>query len=234
MVLENIISNSDNKKKIYLKEYYQNNKDEINRKAREKWHNNHSSAIKTKAYRKEKRDNNKEVINKQIKERRDKRSNEEKDRERLMSYNRRHSFLGKLQVAYHALVVRSKKHGFTEIVNQEDFLEFGKNNDQYIELFNQWINSGRQRKYSPSVDRIDFTKPYVLGNIQFLTTGENTRKGVIEHNRAKKVKATKDGEVFYFTTLSDFERFTGRKGGSLSTNTIKNSKTIFGYKLELI
>lgn len=48
--------------------------------------------------------------------------------------------------------------------------------EEFMSLFVSWQNSGYQRKFAPSIDRIDNDRGYVLGNIQWLSQSENSAK----------------------------------------------------------
>lgn len=48
--------------------------------------------------------------------------------------------------------------------------------EEFMSLFISWQNSGYQRKFAPSIDRIDNNRGYVLGNIQWLIQSENSAK----------------------------------------------------------
>lgn len=68
------------------------------------------------------------------------------------------------------------------ILSKEEFYKWAENDPMYAILWEQWKNSGYQRKLSPSVDRIDSTKGYVLGNMQWVTHSENSRRGTLSKN----------------------------------------------------
>lgn len=92
---------------------------------------------------------------------------------------------GKLMRCYRNMMSRvtgiqyKKEHLYLgkEILSREDFYEFSKNDKSFNELFDAWVASDYDRKLTPSVDRIDSNKGYVLGNIQWITHSENSRKG---------------------------------------------------------
>lgn len=63
------------------------------------------------------------------------------------------------------------------ILSKEDFYSWSKQDPGFLYLYETWVNSNYDRKLSPSVDRIDTGKGYVLGNIRWITHSENSRLG---------------------------------------------------------
>lgn len=92
---------------------------------------------------------------------------------------------GKLMRSYRNMLSRvtgvqgKKQHlyGGKEILSREEFYAFSQQDLMFHLLFDAWVESGYDRKLTPSVDRLDTAKGYVLGNIQWLTHSENSRKG---------------------------------------------------------
>lgn len=74
-------------------------------------------------------------------------------------------------------VQRLKSHLYLdkELLNKEEFYNFSLNNSVFNDLFNRWEESKYDRKLTPSIDRIDSTKGYVLDNIRWLTHSENSK-----------------------------------------------------------
>jgi len=64
-----------------------------------------------------------------------------------------------------------------EILTFDEWMRWcDENKDIFMRLFNEWIESGWDRNKSPSIDRIDNSRGYVIGNIQWMTTHDNTIK----------------------------------------------------------
>jgi len=93
----------------------------------------------------------------------------------------RRSFKGKVVHTYLRMVDRVK--GATnrstyykglEILTREEFYKWALNNTEYIRLHAEW--NGICRKTAPSIDRIDSNKGYVLGNMQWITVSQNSKK----------------------------------------------------------
>jgi hypothetical protein len=69
-----------------------------------------------------------------------------------------------------------------EILDKHTFYEWSLNNVSFQDLFLYWQMSDFERRYTPSIDRIDSSKGYTLDNIQWITFSENCKKGVISRN----------------------------------------------------
>lgn len=58
-----------------------------------------------------------------------------------------------------------------------EWVDFCDNNREVIlSLWNQFIENGRKRKYSVSIDRVDSSKGYTKDNLEFVTMGYNSWK----------------------------------------------------------
>jgi len=62
------------------------------------------------------------------------------------------------------------------LINREEFLNFINSDKDYQSVFSAWEESGFQRKYCPTIDRIDSGKDYSLDNIQVLSLSDNCKK----------------------------------------------------------
>ena len=97
----------------------------------------------------------------------------------------RRSFLGKIKVTYRAICgrIRSKnpkhtKYTGLKCLEKEVFIEWSKNNINYLNLWNIWVDNNYKISISPSIDRTDPKKGYTLDNIQWITHSENSSKAV--------------------------------------------------------
>jgi len=83
-------------------------------------------------------------------------------------------------------VTKNKNHLYLglEILNKESFYEWSLNNDSFNHLFDVWKSLEYKRTLTPSIDRIDSKKGYILENIQWITFSENCKKG--NESRFKK------------------------------------------------
>jgi hypothetical protein len=72
--------------------------------------------------------------------------------------------------------IQSKKahlYAGKSLMSREDFYAWSQGNEDFLRLFTAWVVSGYERRISPSVDRIDATRGYEIGNIRWVTFSEN-------------------------------------------------------------
>jgi len=63
-----------------------------------------------------------------------------------------------------------------EILSKVDFYAFSHASKEFHRLFQAWEESGYCRRLTPSIDRIDSARGYIIDNMQWLTHSENSRK----------------------------------------------------------
>lgn len=83
------------------------------------------------------------------------------------------------------------------------WVEFcNKNKDLLLKLWKDYIESGKQIKLCISIDRIDETKGYILGNMEFVTQGFNCWKRNI-----RPIKVTFSNKDNYFMSCEEGSRY---------------------------
>lgn len=75
-----------------------------------------------------------------------------------------------------------------DILDRHEFYEWALASDKFHKLFDAWEKSGYDRKLSPSVDRIDSSRGYEIGNMEWVTHSENSRRGAISQIKQGKCK----------------------------------------------
>ena len=78
-------------------------------------------------------------------------------------------------------------YGGLSILPREEFYKWAKKSRKLKRLFKEWKDSGYKRKICPSVNRIDSSKGYQLGNMEWITHSENSRLGNISRFSKKKI-----------------------------------------------
>lgn len=70
------------------------------------------------------------------------------------------------------------------IMSSEDFIFFSINCSALQDLYKEWVISGYDIRLTPSVDRIDSSKGYVLGNIRWITHAQNSRLAGLKNKKS--------------------------------------------------
>lgn len=66
-----------------------------------------------------------------------------------------------------------------QICSIQDFMDRFTNDLIFLQLFEEWKQSGWEYKLTPSIDRIDKLQGYIIPNLQFLTHSDNAKKDQI-------------------------------------------------------
>lgn len=110
----------------------------------------------------------------------------------------------------------------------------------FKKLFDNWVNSGYQKKIYPSIDRIDDSMGYSLDNIQLITWEMNNTKGykcmregkVIQTANPQKpvMQYTKDGKfIAEYVSQAQASRETGVMQSHISLVCRGKRKSSGGY-----
>lgn len=90
--------------------------------------------------------------------------------------------------------VQKQKHHLYKnksIITKQEFYEWAKNNNDYPDLFINYVLSDFDRKLAPSVDRIDSEKGYEISNMRFVTMSENSSRGSLSKLNKLRSKVQK-------------------------------------------
>jgi hypothetical protein len=84
-------------------------------------------------------------------------------------------------------VTKKKNHLYLglKILDKNVFYDFSISNKEFNLLFSDWEKINYNRKFTPSIERIDSKKGYSLDNIEWITFSENCRRG--NFNRYNKL-----------------------------------------------
>jgi len=76
-------------------------------------------------------------------------------------------------------IQKQKAHLYVgkELLSKEEFYQWAEASPDWDLLYSDWVQSGFDRKFAPTVDRIDSSKGYTPANMRWLTHSENSRLG---------------------------------------------------------
>jgi hypothetical protein len=124
----------------------------------------------------------------------------------------RRTFKGYLICTYHNINTRcsgrtKSAHLYKglKVLERDEFLRWANNCKSFKRLFKEWEAANYDRKLSPSVDRIDTSKGYVLGNMQWITNSENCSKGAASRDKHYR-GPSKRKEIFKRQFMRSIER----------------------------
>lgn len=72
-----------------------------------------------------------------------------------------------------------------ELIDKQTFYQWSKSSKTFHKLYKKWVESNYDRKLTPSVDRINPNKGYILSNMEWVTHSENSRRGSLSKNKMK-------------------------------------------------
>lgn len=75
-------------------------------------------------------------------------------------------------------ILKLKRHLYEgkEILDRDAFYKWAMASPEFHRLFDEWVASGYKCGKSPSVDRVDPSEGYVLGNMEWITHSENSSR----------------------------------------------------------
>lgn len=76
------------------------------------------------------------------------------------------------------------------ILPRDVFITWSKNHPDFLSLYKRWFTNDFDRKLTPTVNRMNSNKGYVLGNIEWMTNSQNC-------GLAGSVKSMKQKQAIY-------------------------------------
>lgn len=85
-------------------------------------------------------------------------------------------------------ILKKKAHLYEgkSILTKDEFYEWSLSSKEFHDLMVRYEDSGYDLKLAPSIDRIDSSLGYTLGNIQWVTFSENSRGGAQSKHEKEK------------------------------------------------
>lgn len=130
-------------------------------------------------------------------------------------------------------IQKAKHHLYEgkELLPRGKFYGWAKCNETFDRLFNDWEKSGYDRKLTPSVDRIDSSKGYILSNMEWVTHSENSRRGSLNKPTRPVMQMTIDGQEIRLWDSMTHASDSINKPPSAICNVCKgNNKTAYGFR----
>jgi hypothetical protein len=72
------------------------------------------------------------------------------------------------------------------ILPRDVFYNWAKNHPDFLSLYKRWITNNFDRKLAPSINRMNSSKGYVLGNIEWMTFSQNSGLSSVVREMKKK------------------------------------------------
>ena len=70
-----------------------------------------------------------------------------------------------------------------DILPKEDFYDWALRDETFHRMYCEWMARGKERRLTPTVNRIDTSIGYVLGNMEWMPWGENSRLAGISRGK---------------------------------------------------
>ena len=102
---------------------------------------------------------------------------------------------------------------------------------KFNRLYDEWVSSGYEKEFKPSLDRISNRKDYTKDNVQWLTWAENIHKQKMERRSRKGAVVQKHGNkiIKVFSSQREVVMLMGVSQSSLSACLRGKNKTCCGY-----
>jgi len=71
------------------------------------------------------------------------------------------------------------------LLGRQEFYNWAHKSAEFKRLYGLWVASGFDRCLTPSVDRVNSNRGYILDNMEWVTHSENSRRGALSPYRSR-------------------------------------------------
>lgn len=153
-----------------------------------------------------------------------------KNRDRILNYQKDYNKTvdGLFTMSYGNQREKSKRMcrpipNYTKQQLQNEF----EDTDHFRGLWDRWVRENYNKRFKPSFDRIDPSKPYTLFNLQVMTWGDNDKKGAKERSKPVIQYDSKGKCVRDYESVAQASKLTGVCRSSI-VKSCKSEKKITG------
>jgi hypothetical protein len=143
-----------------------------------------------------------------------------KEEQNKINKDYRYTFIGKIKRTYSQMYMRVSpnckqylSYKGLKICSKEDFITCSMRCPIFKKLYRAWMDSGWERRLSPSIDRIDGRKGYTLDNIRWITAYNNSARPRQRITVTKELKQN----IFELRETGLFQADIGKKLGVSQT-----------------
>jgi len=85
------------------------------------------------------------------------------------------------------------------IIERDEFVKWATENPHFNRLFDAWEATGYIQRFVPTVDRVDPTKGYIIGNMEWVMMSENSHRANVSRGKKMKDKDHSVARIAYYT-----------------------------------
>lgn len=74
-----------------------------------------------------------------------------------------------------------------ELFDKDEFYKWALEQEEFHNLFRQYVESNYDRKLAPSIDRVDSSRGYSFDNVEWVTMLENSLRGIKSRHSSKNL-----------------------------------------------
>ena len=115
------------------------------------------------------------------------------------------------------------------VCTKQEFMDFAIHSKRFDYMFKVYKQKKGQRRYAPSIDRVNNKRGYIKDNLQFLDLVSNSKKDRLV--KWISIKNVRTGTVYKFAKTRQVSKFLNQKGRvNLNHTRYTNLKTGIKFK----